>query len=214
MNRPYFELCRPYSECERMALPIIRRKEQATCAEFAFPIWALEETFQDVIWDVRGYLRVLDSLSTSFIVDPGSEPVATYRNVIQHRLLSVPKSPNNTLREACRLGVMIFAYGVTFPFQNTAPMLTYAKTLRQVLLGADQEQFDDDFELWLLVIGAMATFETDMAHWYAEAIRKVTCKMGFKSWATLKQTMQRFLWFEPSCNEGALELWVECLSGD
>lgn len=212
MNQPYFDLCCAYSECEQTMLPRLRQKEQERNEECLFPLAALEQKFQDVIWDMRCYLRILGSILESVSIDTGSEPVAGYRNTIHYRLLSLPKSPLDPVREACRLGIMIFAYGVTFPFQNTSPMLMYAEMLRQLLPQCGFGEIHKDLHLWLLLMGAMATYETDAMSWFVDAIKKSASDLGLKSWSVLRLKMQKFLWFEASCNEGALEIWLECLS--
>ncbi|OAL22838.1 hypothetical protein AYO22_06746 [Fonsecaea multimorphosa] len=165
LDRPSFGLCRVYLECEQEVLPLLRLYEQEQGEEFAFPAGAIGHDLLDVIWDIRSYLRLLHILRTDTgAIDASSKPLARYRNVIQHRLLSLRKIESNSTHEACRMGVSIFAYGVTFPFQDMAPMVHYAGTLRQLLVGMKMLQLANEFRLWLLMMGAMAMYDTEAVH--------------------------------------------------
>lgn len=213
MTHPDFDLCKSYLECECITLPALRHQEQQLSTAFAFPVWAIEDKFQEVIWDIRSYLRVIWSQQTEFaVVDPSRRPVARYRNTIQYRLLSIRKSPSQFAREACRLAVLIFAYGVIYPLKNMRPLLRFADSLRLLLEGSGK--LDNDFRLWSLMMGAMATYGTDVMNWYVREIKELAGEMSLKTWPELKGTLEKFLWFAPSCNEGALEIWVLCLPGD
>ncbi|KIW78480.1 hypothetical protein Z517_08316 [Fonsecaea pedrosoi CBS 271.37] len=149
IRRPYFTLCRLYQHVLDNHVKLIRPPRERL--DEAFPAIADAE-FKDLLLDMRMYCRELDRVVATTTTTAGSNlseagggpdpdnPVPAsvawetnvYRNLIQYRLLRLPRYENRE-EELCRLGAMIFSYGVIYPVARPRPLRMLVAQLRNAL---------------------------------------------------------------------------------
>ncbi|OAG35398.1 hypothetical protein AYO21_10408 [Fonsecaea monophora] len=160
IRRPYFTLCRLYQHVLDNHVKLIRPPRERL--DEAFPAIADAE-FKDLLLDMRMYCRELDRVvattttttttaaaaaaaaAESNLSEAGSGPdpdnpgarvsgweTNVYRNLIQYRLLRLPRYENRE-EELCRLGAMIFSYGVIYPVARPRPLRMLVAQLRNAL---------------------------------------------------------------------------------
>jgi hypothetical protein len=205
MKKPDFGLCRSYLTCLESDLPVMRqRHREETTMPFSFPVAVLEDQFQDLLWDIRCYLDMIKAYYSGTWSRAPNIPLALCRNLIQHRLLSLDQDASNGVREVCRVSILLFSCVVVYPLQNLAPMQRYLEELAHLLkMTADIE---DNFRLWLLFLGAMASDQMPVQSWYVSELRMLAPKYGMR-WTLVKKVLEGFLWLDIACGEGALEVW-------
>lgn len=209
MKKPDFGLCRPYLTCFETDVPVVRqRHREETAVPFTFPVAALEDQFQDLLWDVRCYLDMIKAYYSGTWSKPPNIPLALARNLIQHRILSLDHDASNGVREICRVAVLVFGCVVVYPLQNLAPLHYYVEELAHLLKIPND--IDDDFRLWLLFLGAMASDQMPILSWYMLELRKLASKYDMR-WSMVKKVLEGFLWLDIACGEGALEVWQRVL---
>jgi hypothetical protein len=169
----------------------------------------LEDTFQDLLWDIRCYLEMIKAYYSGTWSRTPYVPLALYRNLIQHRILSLNCEASNIVRELCRVAVLLFSSVVVYPLQNLAPMQRYCGDLTQLL--KDASEIDNGFRLWLLFLGAMASAQMNLQSWYILELKELAPKYG-KQWSPVKRVLESFLWLDIACGEGGLEVWQHVLA--
>ncbi|OAP65189.1 hypothetical protein AYL99_01161 [Fonsecaea erecta] len=143
--RPHFTLCRLYQHVLDNHVKMIRPPRERL--DEAFPAITNVE-FKDLLLDMRMYCRELERVTTEcggggapadgdgeesdLVLSPVAWETNVYRNLIQYRLLRLPGCENQ-LEELCRLGAMIFSYGVIFPVARPEPLRLLVKRLRSAL---------------------------------------------------------------------------------
>ncbi|KIX95697.1 uncharacterized protein Z520_08404 [Fonsecaea multimorphosa CBS 102226] len=146
--RPHFTLCRLYQHVLDNHVKTVRPPRERL--DEAFPA-ITDVEFKDLLLDMRMHCRELDRIAmesgpaaagsagedgSDSDADLVSSSVAwetnVYRNLIQYRLLRLP-GYEQRVEELCRLGAMIFSYGVIFPVAKPKPLRTLAKHLKNAL---------------------------------------------------------------------------------
>ena len=209
IRKPDFELCSSYRHCQDFDLPVLRQRQQAaTGAALHFPTAELEEAFLVTIWDIRCYLDMVEAHGKGSWRPGQQTPLATYRNVIQHRLLSIDSDPSKPHRELWRLAVLLFSSVVVYPLQNRAPMLYYMSDITRLLESG--RHVDGDFRLWLLMLGGMAAENEPLQSWYVTQLKEIIGTQR-RLWSDIRAVLHGFLWLDSACGEGGLELWLRVL---
>jgi hypothetical protein len=100
---PAYALCPSYRNVSDVELPILRQRYQTSAAVgFAFPANGLESPLRLLLWDLRVYLDLVEShCSADMSAAWPQQPLASYRNALQHTLLSIPSDPSKPVREVC-----------------------------------------------------------------------------------------------------------------
>ncbi|OQV02615.1 hypothetical protein CLAIMM_07774 [Cladophialophora immunda] len=254
LGRPHFALCRLYQHVLDNHVRMIRPPRERL--NEAFPALG-DVDFKDLLLDMRMYCRDLDRVAAESGVSasgddadlvPASVAWEThvYRNLIQYRLLRLPRyeSPEE---ELCRLGAMVFSYGVIFPVARPEPSRALVKQLRTALgdhvfcpstakddgatmLGENEaeENVDADagaavptnapsppvaFLLWLAVLGALASKNTDDGPFFLNLVSTWSTRLGVVRFARLRTLMRSFLWLERACDKGAFGVWTTIRAG-
>lgn len=181
-----------------------RRLQEEAASPFSFPVAVLEDSFQDLLWDIRCYLDMVKAYYSGTSRQPPHVPLALFRNVIQHRILSIEWDASNITRELCQVAVLLFSCVVVYPLQNLTPLQHYVTILTQLLKISIQ--IEDDFRLWLLFIGGMAAEQMNLQPWYISELKSLAPNYG-ERWCTVRAVLESFLWLDIACGEGAVELW-------
>ncbi len=211
-QRPDFDLCSSYGHFLDSEVPVLRQKYQAALSVAShFPTAELEESFQLIVCDIRCYLDMIESYGQVRWPHVHHGTLASFRNVIQHRLLSVDSNPSKPLREVCRLAILLFSSVVVYPLQNRKPMLFYLDNMTKLLKS--EQHMDENFRLWLLVLGGMAADQAPLQSWYVSKLRSLVSTQP-KSWSRVRELLRGFLWLDSACGEGGLELWLRVIQDD
>lgn len=171
--------------------------------------------------------QAFQMLSDSSVDRPAYDRIGDYRNLVQHRLLSLPTA--NDLREsilvdriasqatlnlydACRMTTLLYSTHVTFPIpRTTSQREDLVTTHRSKLLatGPHIRQNTQALELllWCSVIGGIASEHGTHRNWYMTEVKKLSSLCGVKSCLQLMETMKRFAWMEEACQACACVLW-------
>ncbi|KIW73408.1 hypothetical protein PV04_01530 [Phialophora macrospora] len=137
LTPPSFTLNRLYQHVLENQMKLIRPPRERI--DDVFP--AVTDTdFKDLLLDMRMYCRQLeriadgtdnDSLQTLSDTSVSWETNVS-RNIIQYRLLCLPRYQDDD-EELCRLGALIFSYGVVYPVARRKPMDILVEQLRTAL---------------------------------------------------------------------------------
>ncbi|KAL4862824.1 hypothetical protein BDV12DRAFT_202685 [Aspergillus spectabilis] len=176
---------------------------------------------------IQGYSTLLEKHSQGYLPGLDLEYVLEFRNMIQHRVMSLPTTEEmrHNLQsvpptyEALRLGLIAYSLLVLFPISPvTEPHLRLAHLLRYELklTEVNLEIWMPMVELliWVLMIGGISAFGTIHRPWYVEQIQWLTGVIGVESWEQLKEIMSSILWLDSLCNAEGLKLWGEVQASD
>ena len=131
--------------------------------------------------------------------------IADQRNLIQHRLMSLPANPfeerefeNDGMYEVVRLTSIIYSLPVVMPISpSTAPFVELADKLRREVVQMDiADKNMDEIRpfVWILFMGGIAAFGSVERGWFAERMRWVSDILELDSWEDCKKILKFFLW--------------------
>ncbi|KAH8705929.1 hypothetical protein BGW36DRAFT_19646 [Talaromyces proteolyticus] len=145
-----------------------------------------------------------------------------HRNLIQWHVMSLlPASqlgpvilPFCPMYEPCRLSLMIFAIGITFPLPpDTASLAKLARTLQIELKCLGQSDIFKNNEstemyYWCLVIGGIVATVPER-EWFVQELVRCTGTYDVSTWNDLEVVLKRCLWWNIACDSAAKQLWAE-----
>jgi len=146
--------------------------------------------------------------------------VADQRNLIQHKLVSLPSAPhsqiaatNSNIYEIMRLSTIIFSLLTIFPVTaSAAPFLQLSTQLHAQLQDINiyaQSPDESSFITWAVIMGGIAAIGTPNRSWYVSILRSLYLHLGFRSWDQLKTILERFLWLGSTNDVDGIALWLE-----
>ncbi|KAK7756541.1 hypothetical protein SLS62_001377 [Diatrype stigma] len=212
VTAPAFELCFSYNHVLEtdMARCRLLLKQADT-----FPV---DEHFKEIILGLRYCCQILDDLCNEPQgADQKTLPyrmLPTYREIVHHRLLSLPRGQPNT--EICRLATLIFSYGVTLPLPNPRPIRSLVQQLKEALTtpsyAANQ---NSELMFWATMLGAMASFnhttEDDLHIFFLDRLRILATELAIFSWEEARALLDKFVWLSRACDDGARYVWENLL---
>jgi hypothetical protein len=133
--------------------------------------------------------------------------VADQRNLIQHRLMSLPANPfgerqfeDDGMYEVVRLTSIIYSLLVVMPISpSTTPFVELAGGLRRELVQmdiADKNMDEIQPSVWILFMGGIATADSEERGWFVERVRWVSNKLKLDSWEDCKKILNFFFGWE------------------
>ncbi|KIX03592.1 uncharacterized protein Z518_07145 [Rhinocladiella mackenziei CBS 650.93] len=140
------------------------------------------------------------------------------RNFVQHNLMLLTPDPSEIRQEhpmhrLSRLATVIYSLLVVFPLPAVAaPFHQLAHDVRSQLSQLSiQSRWTEapDLILWITVMGAIAAVGSSDRTWYLSALDRLTRRLNIKTWASLKERLKMFLWFEYTNDSDGLKLWRE-----
>jgi Fungal specific transcription factor domain len=182
-----------------------RDPDHAPC--FGFIDLPIETDFEDILWDMRTYIDLMELHCDGLFVNPEPARLATYRNLIQYRLLSLKWNTKNTRLSICRLAALIFSFGVIYPLADPDPLQQLCDDLQKLLERTPE--IADDFIIWATMLGGIAALGTDRQDWFVQRLVAACRKRELRTWKSVKSGMRTFLWSERACDPGGLELWLQ-----
>ncbi|KAH8800461.1 hypothetical protein F5884DRAFT_810512 [Xylogone sp. PMI_703] len=166
--------------------------------------------------EVSEYDEIPKNLDLKLLID--------CRNLIQHHILSLPKScelgiadqPSH-IYEIARLAIIIYGVGVIFPIAGQNSPLTFLAGQLQILL---KQQFENlvsaeniDVVIWAVVLGGIAAVDDPYCRrWFTTCLRSAVDSAGVGSWNQLQHILSSVAWFEPACTSAGLQLWQEAFN--
>ena len=176
-------------------------------------IFRVDDHFKSIILDLRFCCRLMDNVYDG--VETGATDhhdglLAYYRDVIQHRLLSLP--PGRHDMEIARLATLAFTYGVTHPMPRPEPLLRAIKRLACALQTTRYTAGQSaEFLFWAAMVGAVALDprpdQESMARIFSGYICTFANELNLSSWESAILLLKKFVWLGRACDEGARSVW-------
>ncbi|KAI1609879.1 hypothetical protein EDD36DRAFT_453605 [Exophiala viscosa] len=140
------------------------------------------------------------------------------RNFVQHNLMQLTPDAfeieeEHPMSRLARLGTLIYSMLVVFPLPPVAaPFHRLAQdVMAQLALPTVQSRWSEasDLLLWVTVMGAIAAIGSPDRQWYLVTLDRLTRRLNINTWASMKERMKLFLWFEYTNDSDGLKLWRE-----
>jgi hypothetical protein len=197
-------------------------------AEREFGIYrtiGLSDGTLEVLQAMREYEKIIPRATE---VDPAL--YADQRNLLQYNLLSLPSTDTtrdihwkDAIYESCRLALIIYSMGVTFPMTLTAgPWRRFITELYTVLranhskLLVEESYHPIAFRLlrWIVTVGGIAAYGTSYRTYFVLLLSSLspdtTLSDSFEDFKT--RDLKKILWLESACDAAGERMWEEmCL---
>jgi hypothetical protein len=182
----------------------------------------------DVFRGMRAYISLIEAYQDG--VDGGADnlTLCDTRNLVQWYVMAL--APANELGplltqfcpvyEACRLALVIFGVGVTFPLPpGVALFAQLASAMRvemQCLMADRAMQNVSSMQAccWCLVLGGIVAEEEEERRWFVQELKRTLAAMDVSTWAQLKRVLRSFLWLDSACDMAGRQLWGEIERSD
>lgn len=169
----------------------------------------VSDNFKDLLLDMRMYCRLLNRSYDDLQTALSSWEMNIQRNLIQYRLLSLPRGED----EICRLAALIFSHGVIFPLARMHPLRIL---VRQLVAEMERHvEWDDnpsEFLLWVTVVGGIAAAGSLREGFYLRALKRLATDLHVVGYGDLRDIMHNYLWLDRACDNGATQLWMRAMS--
>lgn len=203
LTRPNFQLGCLYRHVLEHQVKVIR-PPRSRANQFK-----VSDDFKDLLLDMRAYCRLLSQSYNDVQSALASWEMNVQRNLIQHRLLSLPRGHD----EICRLTALIFSCGVIFPIARKRPLQILVKQLLAELeLQIDLEDQPTEFLLWVTVVGGIAAAGSAREGFYAQRLTRLATDLCVFEYKHLRDIMHEYLWLDQACDKAASSLWVRVMS--
>ncbi|KAH9903783.1 hypothetical protein F4778DRAFT_781165 [Xylariomycetidae sp. FL2044] len=141
----------------------------------------------------------------------GTSLLVQHREIVQHRVLSLPHGDPAT--EIGRLGLLVFAFGVTYPLPRSRPLRLAAEKLGAALRTPLYARHQDPaLLLWANVLGAMATGgspeSSSRFSGFLGEVAVLSSKLGLlHGWDEAKAVLGQFVWLDRACDDAGRAVW-------
>ncbi|KAK6827442.1 TfdA family Taurine catabolism dioxygenase TauD [Apiospora arundinis] len=210
LSKPNFELPRLYRDVISNKFVASRPPDLEVDAFGTIATGDLKEALLDT--------KLTCTLFDRFVSKPDATlgAIVSYRNLLLHRLLSLPRDvPAN---EICRLGMLVVAFGSTYPVPIIQPSRRAAHALVSRLADpACRAGQDDGFLFWACILGMMAVATrrgVSMAEgMYRHYLISLIARLELRTWEEARTLLRRYIWPESICDGGGLTIWIRCTKG-
>ncbi|KAK8043020.1 hypothetical protein PG994_013503 [Apiospora phragmitis] len=209
LSRPNFELPRLYHDVIRTKFTEARPPDLEVDA-FGVAAGKLKEMLLDT--------KLLCSLFNRFVGRPDATlgAIVSYRNLLLHRLLSLPSDV--PADEISRLAMLVVAFGSTYPMPMLEPSRIAAHALAaRVVDPAYTTGKDDAFLFWACVLGMMAVATrggvTPAELAYRHMLTSLIARLELTTWEEARTLLRRYIWPKNICDGGGLTIWLRCTEG-
>jgi hypothetical protein len=179
---------------------------------------------QSIFRSLRIYVELVEAYQDGIQV--GIDTLCDYRNVIQWHIMSLLLSNQlgsahvafYPLYEACRLALIAFGVGITFPLPpQVASLASLARILQLELQVYSQGTQNDPLEAqmlfgWCLVVGGITGKGSSERSWYARRVQLYASSRGLSSWHKLKAEFKDVVLFDDALDLAGKMLWDEAAS--
>ncbi|KAL2855627.1 hypothetical protein BJX68DRAFT_230926 [Aspergillus pseudodeflectus] len=182
----------------------------------------------DVFRGMRAYVSLIEAYQDG--VDGGADnlTLCDTRNLVQwHVMALAPASELGPLLvqfcpvyEACRLALVIFGVGVTFPLPpGVALFAQLASAMRVEMQGltadrAMQSVSSMQAYCWCLVLSGIVAEVEEERRWFVQELKQTLAALRVSTWAQLKRELRSFLWLDSACDAAGRQLWGEIERSD
>jgi hypothetical protein len=208
LSPPELPLCHRDRDILQEDMPLVRPPAYEAQA------FRVNDDFRDVLLDLRVVCRMINKFcEDSKDKFPEYGKLVQYRDIVQHRILSLPRGDADT--EICRLAVLVFAYGVIYPLPRRT-ILDRATAMLTEVLGNERcrEKQDKALLFWATMLGAIASSsdkgDTKLARFYRGHLRALIQSLRLRNWEAAKMMLQQFIWLDIACDVGARAVWLRC----
>ncbi|KAK8080968.1 hypothetical protein PG997_008786 [Apiospora hydei] len=209
LSRPNFELPRLYQDAICTKFREARPPDLEVDA-FSVADGKLKEALLDT--------KLACSLFDQFVTQPDARlgAVVSYRNLLLHRLLSLPRDV--PAYEICRLAMLVVAFGSTYPMPILEPSRIAAHALAARVVDPIYTAGKDDALLfWACVLGMMAVATRGGANpselVYRQILTSLIARLQLTKWEEARTLLKRYIWPETICDGGGLTIWLRCMAG-
>lgn len=179
---------------------------------------------QKIFRGLRIYIELIEAYQDG--IQMGMDTLCDYRNVVQWYIMSLlPSSQLGTahtsfypLYETCRLALVTFGVGITFPLPpQTAPLSTLARMLQIELQIYSQSVQNQSLEVqklygWCLMMGGIAAKLSSKRSWYANKLKMYATSRDLSTWHEMRMELREVLWLDSACDLAGNMLWDEAMS--
>lgn len=179
---------------------------------------------QKIFRGLRIYIELIEAYQAG--VQMGMDTLTDYRNVVQWHIMSLlPSSQLGSahasfypLYECCRLALVTFGVGITFPLPpQTAPLPSLARMLQielQIYSQAVQNQSLEEQKLygWCLMVGGIAAKFSSERSWYANKLKLYAASWELSTWHEMRMELRAVLWLDSACDLAGHVLWDEAMT--
>lgn len=130
---------------------------------------------------------------------------------VNERLGNLLAMEGSTIFESCRLAAMVFVE-VVLLHNSIHNAVLLAASMKRTLSRANMEvMLQDQPELltWILYIGNVAAFGTDMAPWFLRSFARALSFQGLSIFETVRNVLVEFLWLDGVSNAQLFSIWLE-----
>lgn len=178
---------------------------------------------QDIFHFQRTYVNEVEMYEDGMHI--ATDVLCDHRNLIQWHIMSLLPSTQlgeshadaYPLYEACRLALIVFAVGVTFPLPpQSAPLETLARMLKIELQSYNKASKTIPPEalslyLWILTLGGIAATGSADRGWFTDKLKIHTTCYGPSTWQDFETELKSVLWLERACGLGGRLMWNEVM---
>lgn len=192
-SKPSFNLCKSYRHILDFQMPLYRSASM-------FSEWPLPPEFRDLFLDLRCYLRQVDLYMTNARPIVPIETLVAWRNINQHRVLSLPSDQDQLFR----LSVLVFSYSVTFPVPYREVVQQW---VRELIPHIHKAAETSEAVLWAVVVAAISSPDDEVLGCLVDKARRMKSALKLDNWFALKTVMTKYLWLESACDAGGEKFW-------
>ncbi|KAJ9602309.1 hypothetical protein H2200_013164 [Cladophialophora chaetospira] len=138
---------------------------------------------------------------------PAEWELALRRNFAHYQLYLLPRV-GDAYHLTCRLAFLIYSDFIFFPIAFPEIRLRICFQL-QAILQHGYVHPDQDFNVWVLVMGAVASIDTPFQDWYVSMLSIYLTLYAIGDWTMLKRAVMKFLWWDHVLDPRLFYLWHE-----
>lgn len=182
----------------------------------------LDSTVLLVMREMKAYSRVIEDYMEGSSPYYDAQAMCDLRNLVQYHLMSIEpiSGPGlEAISEICRLAMVIYSIGVTFPLIGIGD--TLATLAKQLHLKLQDELFLDSWPLlengdilclWIIMMGGIAAATKSLRHFFVKSLAEVMYCSHNVQWRRVEEKLRMLLWLDSACNPAGIELWNEAYS--
>ncbi|KAL2797407.1 hypothetical protein BJX66DRAFT_297761 [Aspergillus keveii] len=177
----------------------------------------------DVFRGMRAYVSLVETYQDGIDGGVDNLTLCDTRNLVQwHVMALAPASELGPLLaqfcpayEACRLALVIFGVGVTFPLPPGVALFSkLVGALRVELQRLTQDNASQSVSsmqacCWCLVLGGIVAEAVEEKRWFVHELKRIVAALGISTWEQLKRVLRSFLWLDSACDMAGRQLWDE-----
>jgi len=178
---------------------------------------------QDILQSQRIYVSEVEMYEDG--VQIGTDLLCDHRNIIQWHIMSLlplvqldsSHAITYPLYESCRLALIIFGVGVTFPLPpQSTPLKTLGRMLKLELQLHQHEAQNSspsalNLYMWILTLGCITTTNSPERDWFIDQLRLHIACHGPSTWNDFRAELKSILWLDSACGMAGKIIWNDVM---